>query len=242
VVSPPTPPAVPGITTTGTDTGDKLEGSANDDKLDGGAGDDVLHGGGGTDLLIGGTGQDTATYGGKFENYKISHDDAGWHVADQRSGADSDGKDTLQGVELLRFADQAVALDVPTAAVESQAYRLYRAAFDRDPDFSGLGYWIDRLKHDATLFGVADGFVNSKEFKDLYGSAPSNADIVLRLYHNILHREPDPSGYAYWLGILDNKQAPLNFVLAFFSESEENVKTVAEVVGSSGIAYTPSPG
>jgi hypothetical protein len=216
-----------------------MDGSANDDKLDGGAGDDILHGGAGTDLLIGGSGKDTATYDAKLENYKITHDAAGWHVSDQRSGSGTDGNDTLQGVEQLRFADQAVALDVPAEAVESQAYRLYRAAFDRTPDSGGLGYWIARLEQGASLMGVADGFAHSQEFVDLYGSAPNNADIVTRLYHNILHREPDPTGYAYWLGILDTRQAPLHYVLAFFSESEENIKAVAEVVGNSGIVYTP---
>jgi hypothetical protein len=190
-------------------------------------------------LLIGGAGRDVAIYGGKIENYKITHDTAGWHVADQRSTYDADGKDTLQGVEKLSFADQVVALDVPADALESQAYRLYRAAFDRDPDFGGLGYWIGRLGQGASLRDVADGFAHSQEFIDLYGSAATNADIVNRLYHNILHRDPDPGGYAYWLGILDNKQAPLNWVLAFFSESQENIDTVAEVVGSNGIAYTP---
>jgi hypothetical protein len=239
VLPPAPPPVIPGVIGTGGEGGDKMEGSANDDKLDGGAGDDILHGGAGTDLLIGGSGKDTATYGGKLENYRITHDAAGWHVADQRSGSASDGNDTLQGVEKLSFADQAVALDVPTDAVESQAYRLYRAAFDRDPDFGGLGYWITRLEQGASLLGVADGFAHSQEFADLYGSAPTNADIVTRLYHNILHREPDAGGYAYWLGILDNKQAPLHYVLAFFSESEENIKAVAEVVGNTGIVYTP---
>jgi hypothetical protein len=163
-------------------------------------------------------------------------------VADRRSTYDADGNDTLQGVETLKFTDQVVALDVPADALESQAYRLYRAAFDRDPDPGGLGYWIMRLEQGASLRDVADGFAHSQEFVDLYGSAASNADIVNRLYHNILHRTPDPGGYAYWLGILDNKQAPLNYVLAFFSESEENIEAVAEVVGSSGIAYTPAPG
>jgi Ca2+-binding RTX toxin-like protein len=239
VLPPAPPPVIPGVIGTGGEGSDKLEGSANDDKLDGGAGDDILHGGGGTDLLIGGSGKDTASYNGKLENYKITHDAAGWHVADQRSGSASDGNDTLQGVEKLSFADQAVALDVPTDAVESQAYRLYRAAFDRDPDFGGLGYWITRLEQGASLLGVADGFAHSQEFADLYGSAPTNADIVTRLYHNILHREPDPGGYAYWLGILDTKQAPLHYVLAFFSESEENIKAVAEVVGNTGIVFTP---
>jgi hypothetical protein len=228
---------VPSATYTGGDGTDKLAGGTGDDRLDAGAGDDLLHGGGGADLLIGGSGKDTATYGGKLQNYKITHDAAGWHVADQRSGLDSDGSDTLQGVERLQFADQMVALDVD--GVPAQAYRLYRAAFDREPDIAGLGYWIGRLEQDASLLGVADGFAHSKEFADLYGSAPSNADIVARLYHNILHRDPDPGGYAYWLGILDNKQAPLYYVLSFFSESDENVKAVADVVGNSGIVYTP---
>jgi Ca2+-binding RTX toxin-like protein len=242
VVVPPPAPPVPGVVSTGGDGGDTLPGSIYDDKLDGGAGDDILFGAAGTDLLIGGSGKDVALYSGKLENYRISHDAAGWHVADRRSTYDADGNDTLQGVETLKFTDQVVALDVPADALESQAYRLYRAAFDRDPDPGGLGYWIMRLEQGASLRDVADGFAHSQEFVDLYGSAASNADIVNRLYHNILHRTPDPGGYAYWLGILDNKQAPLNYVLAFFSESEENIEAVAEVVGSSGIAYTPSPG
>jgi Ca2+-binding RTX toxin-like protein len=236
VVPPPPPPAIPGIVATGGDTGDKLTGSANDDKLDGGAGDDILHGGAGTDLLIGGAGKDTATYDGKRENYKITHDASGWHVADQRSGAVNDGSDTLQGVERVAFADQAVALDLD--GVAAQAYRIYRAAFDRVPDLAGLGYWIDRLDHEATLRDIADGFAHSQEFIDMYGSAPSNADIVMRLYKNILHREPDAGGYQYWLDILDHKQATLPSVLAFFSESVENQDGVAALIAN-GIVYTP---
>jgi Ca2+-binding RTX toxin-like protein len=236
VVTPPPPPAVPGIVSTGGDTGDKLTGSANDDKLDGGAGNDILHGGAGADLLIGGDGKDTATYDGKLENYKITHDASGWHVADQRTGSVSDGSDTLQGVERIAFADQMVALDLD--GVAAQAYRIYRAAFDRVPDLAGLGYWIDRLDHEATLRDIADGFAHSQEFVDMYGSAPSNADIVMRLYKNILHREPDAGGYQYWLDILNNKQATLPWVLAFFSDSQENIDGVAELIGN-GIVYTP---
>ena len=90
----------------------------------------------------------------------------------------------------------------------------------------------------TALRDIAAGFANSKEFADLYGSAPSNADIVLRLYHNILHREPDAGGYQYWLGILDNKQATLPYVLAFFSESAENLSGTAALIAN-GIVYTP---
>jgi Ca2+-binding RTX toxin-like protein len=236
VVTPPPPPAVPGIVSTGGDTGDKLTGSANDDKLDGGAGNDILHGGAGTDLLIGGDGRDTATYDGKRENYKITHDASGWHVADQRTGASSDGSDTLQGVERIAFADGAVALDVD--GVAAQAYRIYRAAFDRTPDLGGLGFWIGQLDQGTTLRDIANGFVRSQEFIDQYGSAPSNADIVMRLYKNILHREPDAGGYQFWLDALDHNKASLPELLASFSESGENVDGVAELIAN-GILFTP---
>jgi Ca2+-binding RTX toxin-like protein len=236
VVTPPPPPAIPGIVSTGGDTGDKLTGSANDDKLDGGAGNDILHGGAGTDLLIGGDGRDTATYDGKRENYKITHDASGWHVADQRTGSTGDGNDTLQGVERITFADQALALDVD--GVAAQAYRIYRAAFDRTPDLGGLGFWIGQLDQGTTLRDIADGFVHSQEFIDQYGSAPGNADIVMRLYKNILHREPDAGGYQFWLDALDHNKASLSELLASFSESGENQDGVAELIAS-GILFTP---
>jgi hypothetical protein len=236
VVTPPPPPVIPGIISVGGDTGDKLAGGANDDKLDGGGGNDVLHGGAGKDLLIGGDGRDTATYDGKIENYRITHDASGWHVTDQRTGATSDGSDTLQGVERLTFADQAVALDVD--GVAAQAYRIYRAAFDRTPDLGGLGFWIGQLDQGTTLRDIANGFVQSQEFIDQYGSAPSNADIVMRLYKNILHREPDAGGYQFWLDALDHNKASLPELLASFSESGENVDGVAALIAN-GILFTP---
>jgi hypothetical protein len=103
---------------------------------------------------------------------------------------------------------------------------------------AGLGYWIGRLDEKATVREIAVGFAESKEFADLYGSAPSNADIVMRLYKNILHREPDAGGYQYWLNILDTKQATLPYVLAFMSESQENQDGTAELIAN-GIVYTP---
>jgi Ca2+-binding RTX toxin-like protein len=231
------PPSTPGAVSTGGDGADTLSGTAGNDKLDGGAGNDLLHGGAGADLLIGGAGRDTAVYGGKAADYKISHDAAGWHVADQRSGGD--GSDTLQGVERLAFADQAVALDLD--GIAAQAYRIYRAAFDREPDLGGLGFWIAKLDAGLSLEDAAMGFIQSQEFTDLYRNAAGNDDIVMRLYHNILHRDPDPGGYQFWVDVLDNKQAPLQAVLASFSDSKENVEAVLELIGN-GIVYTPYGG
>jgi Ca2+-binding RTX toxin-like protein len=235
--TPPTPTPTPGETHTGSTGTDQLAGTAGNDTLDGGAGDDVLHGAAGDDVLVGGTGRDTASYDGKAADYKITRDATGWHVADQRTGG-TDGTDTLQGVERVTFADTTVALDTDGGAGE--AYRFYRAAFDRTPDLSGLGFWIGAMDKGSSVQDLAAGFATSKEFNDMYGGA-SNADIVSRLYHNVLHRTPEQAGYDYWLHVLDDKQASLPDVLAAFSESAENKDAVADLIAS-GILFTPWQG
>jgi hypothetical protein len=147
-----------------------------------------------------------------------------------------DGSDTLQGVERVQFADGALALDID--GIAAQAYRFYRAAFDRAPDQAGLGYWISMMDQGQTVRQVAYGFATSKEFADLYGSAPANSAVLDLLYKNVLHRAPDAAGYAYWLDILDRKQADLPSVLAFFSESVENQDGTAQLIAN-GIAFAP---
>jgi Ca2+-binding RTX toxin-like protein len=235
VPAPPPPP--PGETHTGSTGTDQLAGTAGSDTLDGGDGDDVLHGGAGDDILVGGTGRDSASYDGKATDYKITHDAAGWHVADQRADG-TDGTDILQGVERVTFADGTVALDTDGAA--GQAYRFYRAAFDRTPDLPGLGFWIGAMDKGSSVQDLAAGFSASKEFTTMYGGA-SNADIVGRLYHNVLHRTPEQAGYDYWLQVLDNKQASLSDVLAAFSDSAENKDAVADLIAN-GILFTPWQG
>ena len=89
-----------------------------------------------------------------------------------------------------------------------------------------------------SLNAVAQGFVNSAEFKTVYGASPTNAQIDTRFYDNVLGRAADSGGYNYWLGILDSGQASVAGVLAAFSESSENQAAVIGVIGN-GILYTP---
>ncbi|VXC50457.1 DUF4214 domain-containing protein [Massilia sp. 9I] len=213
---------------------DALVGGAGNDRLDSGAGNDSLLGAGGNDMLLGGAGLDTARYYGGIGNYKITRNAGGFLVEDKRSAGD--GSDSLVGVERIVFADGHMALDVD--GVAGQAYRIYRAAFDRAPDTTGMGYWLAEMDKGASLTSIAAGFIASREFANLYGSAPTNTEIVSRLYKNILHREPEAAGYAYWLDVLDNKKASLAQVLAAISESTENQQAVAELIAN-GIVYTP---
>jgi hypothetical protein len=59
------------------------------------------------------------------------------------------------------------------------------------------------MEHGMSLHDVAANFVQSAEFKTLYGDNPTNTDIVTRFYNNVLHRAPE-GGADYWTKLLDS--------------------------------------
>lgn len=142
---------------------------------------------------------------------------------------------TLANVERLAFTDQNIALDVNGNA--GQAYRLYQAAFDRQPDLPGLGFWISHLDGGWTLRDVAGRFLDSAEYGRLYGTGLQNQQFVTELYHNVLHRDPEQAGLAHWMTKLDQGAARAELLVGF-SESAENM---AQVIGAieNGMAYIP---
>ncbi len=215
------------------DNVENLQGNAQNNHLTGNQLGNALQGAGGNDVLDGANGIDFAVYSGNYASFSISKTGNGFTVTDKTG---IEGVDTLLNVERIRFADATVALDAD--GIGGQAYRIYQAAFNRVPDAGGLGFWIHAFENGASLQDVANGFVESAEFKSLYGQNPSNADIIGKYYQNVLHREGEPGGYAFWLGLLDNHQASRAQVLAAFSESPENQGALATVIGN-GFVYTP---
>lgn len=216
----------------GNDGNDQLYGGFGNDVLRGGNGDDMLDGGGGDDLLDGGAGFDVVQLARKRFDFKIWVENGSFKVQDLQGLS---GTDTLQGIERLQLDGTTVAFD--GNGVGGQVYRLYQAAFDRAPDQVGMGFWIHHADRGQDLVSIAEAFVTSAEFKTLYGAAPTNAEVIDRLYYNVLHRAPDAEGRAFWLDVLDRKLAPLSSVLVGFSESKENVANLAEVIGK-GFDYT----
>nr|WP_052170839.1 S8 family serine peptidase [Massilia sp. JS1662] len=213
--------------------GSVLHAMAGSDTLTGGAGNDKLDGGAGNDKLDGGAGINTAVYHGAAANYTITKTATGFTIADKMG---VDGTDQLANVQRLQFADKAVAFDVRGDG--GQAFRIYQAAFNRAPDKAGLGYWMSALDHGTSLLDVANGFVQSKEFKDLYGANPTNADLVNKYYANILHRAPDAAGAEYWTKLLDQHVVTNADVLMNISESAENQTALVGVL-QNGFEYTP---
>lgn len=209
-------------------TGAKLFSGA--DTIAGNSFNNVLEGGTGNDRVDGGGGTDTALFRGFSSQYTITRSGSAATVTGP------DGVDSLLNIERLQFDDKAIAYDI--SGTGGQGYRLYQAAFNRTPDAGGLGYWIKALDGGASLRDVAGGFVTSAEFQTVYGTNPTNAELVSRYYENVLHRAPEAGGYNYWLGVLDQHLDIAAGVLANISESLENQ---AGVIGAiqNGFAYTP---
>jgi len=152
-----------------------------------------------------------------------------------KSGATS----TVSNVERVVFDNATLAIDIDGNA--GQAYRLYKAAFNRAPDAVGLGFWVNSLDKGSSLLAVAQAFTTTNEYKALYGNSQSNLELVTRFYHNILGRDPEATGRDFWVQNLDAKLAGVAEVMAAISESVENKDGLAAIVGN-GFTYTPWTG
>ena len=209
------------LTGSGNELSNQIRGNAADNVLMGGAGDDWLNGLAGSDSLDGGAGLDTAVYHLTSSELAIGKSATGFKVSSPAFPGDVD---SLIGIERIKLSDVMVGLDID--GVGGQAYRIYKAAFDRVPDLAGLGYWIDVMDQGADLKSVAAGFIGSPEFLALYGSAPDNLSLVTRMYGNVLDRVPDQAGLDYWVDLLDRDIISRADALRGFSESAENYAAV----------------
>ncbi|MGK2959435.1 MAG: DUF4214 domain-containing protein [Acidimicrobiales bacterium] len=194
----------------------------------------AFRGQGGNDAITGGGGLDISEYEGVRSAYTISNNAGVRSVTDNVSGRD--GTDTLTGIERLLFSDGTLAFDNLRTDAAGKGYLLYRAAFDRAPDASGLGYWVRELDRGADYAGVmAATFITSPEFIRLYGNNTSNAAFLNLVYQNVLDRAPDQGGSDYWLGQLNNGYSRAN-MLASFAISDENYNSVSPLI-SDGIFF-----
>lgn len=206
---------------------DQLVGNNLDNWLQPQAGDDLVDGGDGSDMVLYELlqGQTTLSRGTDVDG--LSYYELATPV----------GTDTLYNVEFLSFSDVRVALDAQDQE-PGEALRLYQAAFGREPDEAGLGYWIAQLQNNLLLQDAAYWFMRSDEFSQRYGENVDTATFVDLLYQNVLHRAPESEGYDFWTSKLDGGELTREATLTYFSESVENkINTSAEF--DLGVSYVP---
>jgi hypothetical protein len=209
------------------------------------AGADVLKAAAGNNGVDGGAGIDTVVYAGSHKNFTITQADWGFDVVDN-TGAN--GHDSLINVERIQFDDGYVAIDIDGNAGE--LYRLYSAAYGREPDAAGVGYWLMRMDGGTSIQQVSREFMlggdgkGQPEFVQMYGANSNNTTFLTQLYHNILGRDPDAGGYQYWMDVMNKYTADQTVLrgqmLIDFSESPENLLKV-QVVGTlvHGVDFVP---
>lgn len=128
-----------------------------------------------------------------------------------------------------RFAQSLMETDIFQGRFDP-IVRLYTAYFKRLPDYSGLMYWHTNMYPNNGLSGsnlaqVSEAFAQSSEFVATYGPLNNHA-FITRVYQNVLGRDPESSGHAYWVGRLAQGM-PRGEVMVGFSESAENKQASA---------------
>lgn len=147
-------------------------------------------------------------------------DDVAGDVDDVIDDVEREGRDVINDVD-----DDGTPSTTSPAA---QVTRLYDTVFDRAPDDAGLTFWTNALRVGVGLDDVAELFVASPEFRDRYGDIGAD-EFVNLLYQNVLDREPDPEGQAFWTSNLQSGILDRDDVVLAFSESPEHVAKVGPV-------------
>lgn len=227
-----TNPSVVSNTRLGGHTGDDtitIGGSNN--QVFAGAGNDRITLTSGTAYINGEAGFDMVYLPGNGASYNQGATQAGWQFWNNSINTQ------LVSIERVVFNDGVRAFDFDGNA--GVGFRLYQAAFAREPDAGGLGYWIKSLDAgQKTVHGMAGDFIYSPEFIAKYGTPQtvSNGQYIELLYINALGRQLDQSGYDYWNGQLNSGRMDRADLLQYFADSAENrQQTAAEI--ADGIWY-----
>ena len=122
-------------------------------------------------------------------------------------------------------------------ATEAQLYRSYYGALGRLPDEEGFNWWLNEIRegrHD--LNSMASGFIDSDEFVSLadadQDSSISNEELINHIYSGVFGREPDQSGFDYWVGILDSGEKTQAGAFIDMTQSNEYVELTLVTVSN----------
>ncbi len=145
------------------------------------------------------------------------------------------GLDTISNAEEIFLNNEIIdeqnfqrdVIHVDNYEAGTQISRLYLGVFDRVADKEGLYYWINEYENLNDISLIANSFVISQEFNNIYGSTQTDQEYVSLLYNNILYREPDQDGFEYWISKMQDENFSKSNVLVSFSNSQEFINLTA---------------
>lgn len=113
-----------------------------------------------------------------------------------------------------------------TTATQANVTKLYIATFGRAPDGAGLNYWVNQSG--LSLEDIAKSFFDQPETQAKFGTS-DNASFVAAIYQNVLGREGEASGVAYWISQLESGALTRdNIILAVLGGAQGSDATLLE--------------
>ena len=90
-----------------------------------------------------------------------------------------------------------------TAQMRTEISQLYVALFGRAPDGEGLGYWVHLRDQGRSLAEIANTMFATQAARSYYPTFLTHQEIIGAFYLNVLGREADAEGLAFWTARLD---------------------------------------
>ena len=205
-----------------------------DDTLIGGTDNDIFLPGNGTNTVQGNGGVDTLVLNFALSAIDIVKSGLGLLFTYEGGSVSATGIDylaTTDGVYAFKGTDAVI--DLEAANTTQDISLLYSAGLGRDIDPSGLQYWSNLIDQGQSLAYLASGIIASPEFSNNFGASAAldNTSFVNVLYENVLDRQADAAGTAYWVEAMAHGQSRAD-VLVAFSVSDENRANLPVSLGS----------
>ena len=94
---------------------------------------------------------------------------------------------------------------------------VYQNVLGRTPDAEGFSYWLGQLNAGISRGAMMTGFSESTENQN----ATANSLLITMSYVGMLRREPDATGYAWWLGEVNAGRLRVLDLINGFLNSQE---------------------
>ncbi|GIX30008.1 MAG: hypothetical protein KatS3mg124_0480 [Porticoccaceae bacterium] len=127
-----------------------------------------------------------------------------------------------------------------TAQQRKDLVQLYVAIPDRAPDASGLAFWAGHYESGLSLLEIATEMWKSPAAQALYPSFLTVEEIVVRIYENVLNRDPiaegDTEGVDFWVGRWNANTAALGSDAGAAATILEMIEAINNYSGSDPVA------